>query len=251
MFDTNKIEKNIKKIQKSVVSTVKKTLIGIFTFLTIAFTGISAMLFFMNIPISTAVGIFFGFLAFAFFVIDAAIFISLKGSDGGEYYNYRKEIVSCEKILNNLKKFVNSQKNKEEYLSIYNQLSESLENAKLLSKKIDGIRTNLKTKEWNINFVDEQINNERQKSKPDTRIIEKLNEQKSNINQLIERENLLVGKLSLLNTNFSSIYTKITLLSTSDDEKSGFDEIETEIQKNLDFKLKVSKYENELDKGNL
>ncbi|HOV13290.1 MAG TPA: hypothetical protein PK771_03310 [Spirochaetota bacterium] len=247
-IDTKSIEKDIKKIGKSVVSTVKKTLIGIFTFLTIAFSGISVMLFFLNIPISTAVGIFFAFLAAAFLIIDFAIFMSLKGSDDGGNYNYRKEIGACEKILNNLKKFINTQKNRDEYMVIYNQLVESLENAKLLSVKIDNIRTTLKGKDWNIQSINEQISNERTKSNPDTKLVTQLEEQRNNIGKLVEREQQLLNKLSLLKSNFSSIYTKITLLSTSDDEKSGFDEIETEIQKNLDFKLKVSKYEEELNK---
>ncbi len=250
MFDTNKIEKNIKKIQKSVVSTVKKTMIGIFSFLTIVFTGVSVMLFLTNIPIiSSAISIFFGFLAFAFLVLDASLLISLSGAaNGKDFYNYRKEILSCEKILSSIKKIANSKKDKGEYLLIYNQLSESLENAKSLSKKIDSIRSNLKLRDWDINYVEEQILLEKQKPNSDARIIERLEEQKNNIEKLIQKENQLTSKLALLKTNFSSIYTKITLLSASDDEKTGFDEIETEIQKNLDFKLKVSKYEDELEK---
>lgn len=245
MFDSSKIEKNIKRIGRSVISTVKKTFIGIFTFLTITLSGLAAMFFFMNFPLSTAIGIFFGFLALAFLIADVSILVSLSGSSEDDY-NYRKEIISCEKTLVNLKRFINSQPNKDEYINIYNSLNQSLENAKLSSKKIDNIRTTLKNKDWNIDYIEKQISNEFLKSNKDKNLIDKLNEQKENINKLKEREEQLITKLALLKTNFNSIYTKITLLSTSDGEKNSFDEIETEIQKNLDFKLKVSQYEEEL-----
>ena len=77
-------------------------------------------------------------------------------------------------------------------------------------------------------------------------ILEKLEEQKGNIIKLKERQASLSGQISLLKSNFNSVYTKITLLDTTD--KVGFDEIETEIHKILDFKLKVSNYEEQLDR---
>ena len=249
MIDTDKITKDIKNLGNSVVTTVKKVLIGVFTFFTIAISGISLMLFFSGHPVGFAVGIFFGFLALAFLVSAIAIYMSLKESGNESTTNYRKEINSCQKVLDNLKKFMNNQTNRNEYLPIYNSLLESLNNAKLLSKKIDSIRDTMKGREWNINYINEQISNERTKPNSDMRVVSQLEEQRVNIEKLKERERELLNKLSLLKTNFNSIYTKITLLATSDTGRASFDEIETEIKKNLDFELKVSQYEKELDRG--
>jgi hypothetical protein len=238
-----------KKVQKTMITTIKKILAGVFGFFSFAFICFSVLFYLVKIPgVGTpfiGVGIFFSCLAIAMFIL--SIFMLKTSSGTGISKLHYSEIHESERLLQKIKIQLDSQNIKNEFVNIYNTLSNELENAKKIAVKIDDIQKTLKAPEWDINEVVIKIDTENRKQNPNQGILVKLNEQKENISKLKQRQEELSNQITLLKTNFNSIYTKITLLDTTD--RVSFDQIETEIQKMLDFKLKVSKYEEELDKG--
>jgi hypothetical protein len=233
-----------KKVKKTVVSTIKKIFAGIFGFFTFVFAGFSVLFYLIKIPgIGFGLGVFFTVLSACMLALAIILLISIKGSSSKTHYS---DINDCEKLLQKIKIQIDSQNVKDDFLNIYNTLFNELQNAKLIAKKIDDIQKTLKTPEWDVNEVMLKIEIESKKPNSNPAILEKLAEQKENISKLKKRQDDLSNEITLLKANFNSIYTKITLLDTTD--KVSFDQIETDIQKMLDFKLKVSKYEEELDK---
>jgi hypothetical protein len=233
------------KVKKTVVSTVKKIFAGIFGFLAFAFTGFAALFFLVKIPyVGTliGVGVFFICLAVAMVILTAAMLRS-----GGSISKvHSADIAECEKLLKKIKFQIDNQKLKNEFSDIFATLSKELVNAKKIAFKINSIQKTLRLPEWDLNEVTIKINSETKKANANQTLLQKLNEQKENILKLKNRQTELTDQITMLKANFNSIYTKITLLDTTD--KVGFDEIETEIHKILDFKLKVSNFEDELDR---
>lgn len=230
--------------------------------------------YFLPIPITILIGIIIfmlpiGELKFlgVFFILLTPIYLSIRRrarypryeSDKEEYVNkdidkvkdfnkdkkYYEDLKACEDILKKIKNYSND-KNINIYLKkTYSILQEEFEKAKKISEKIDLIDDILTSPYWNIDKINQRIQKESENNPNDTTRLAKLNEMKEHILKLKEKETKLNNHISDLSLNFHTIFTKITLLDN--EEKVNFDEIETEIQKILDYKLKVSEYEEKLD----
>lgn len=171
----------------------------------------------------------------------------LRIPDFSSKHYVRKEIKECENLFEQIKKYINSNdKLKSEFKNIIKELNDGLKQAKELANKIYNIDNTLRKKDWDISSITNKINKEQSKIDKDQMTINRLLEHKNNIEKLTNLQNSLINQLSGIKHTFNSVYAKITLLDTS--SKASFDSVETEIQKILDFKLKVAKYEEELDK---
>jgi hypothetical protein len=156
------------------------------------------------------------------------------------------DLKSAEKILNNIRENFKKGKMKDELKNIYSKMQSEFENAKRISKKIDEINNILNDPDWDLNRIQVNINNEKNSINQDPKRLERMYEMQVQIRQLHERKTRLCNQISDLNIGFQTIYTKLTLLDIQ--EKNNFDEIETDIQRILDFKLKVEQNEDRLDK---
>jgi hypothetical protein len=175
-----------------------------------------------------------------------------------EYYNIKKQnlknyknthltdLKSAERILHKIKEYLKKEKLKDELKSIYSKMLKEYENAKKISIKITEINNILNDEDWNLNKINKNIEDEKNKITQDPKRLDRMYEMRSHVQQLIERKERLANQISDLNMSFQTIYTKITLLDIQ--SENSFDEIETEIQRILDFKLKVDHYEDKLDK---
>ncbi|OHD11686.1 MAG: hypothetical protein A2086_11895 [Spirochaetes bacterium GWD1_27_9] len=242
----NKIETYAKKIGKSVVSVTRKVFGGISLFLTFLFAGLSALFFVVDFPVVhniIGLGIFFAFIGAGFLVLSILLF---KGSGNLEGKAHHADVKTCKELLKKIRIYLKSENINIEFSDTYIRLKEQLENSKILAKRIDNILKITKSKDWDTEEIINRISYESKKTEVDRDLIKKLTEQKENIIKIKEKENNLRKQLSNLKTNFNSIYTKLTVLDTTN--QVDVDKIEEEIQKTLDFKLKVSKYEEELKK---
>jgi DNA repair ATPase RecN len=135
---------------------------------------------------------------------------------------------------------------KEELKGIYSKMLSEYENAKKISVKINEINKMLSDPDWDLDKIQKNIQREKDKIPQDPKRLERMYEMHSHIQQLHEKKSRLCNQISDLNISFQTIYTKLTLLDIQ--EESNFDEIETEIRRILDFKLKVDQYEEKLDR---
>jgi|GEM_PF-3683721 len=159
--------------------------------------------------------------------------------------NHYMLIKSCEEILLKIKNLIKKQKLNIDLKKIYTGLNKELNSVKGLLKKIDFINDTLEDPFWDTNKINERIEAEKLKEPHNTKRIDKLIDMIKHIEKLKERRTRYLNRITDLEINFKTIYTKITLLDNEDYKTS--DEIETEIQKILDFQLKVNEYEEKLD----
>ncbi len=184
------------------------------------------------------------------FIIPAIFFAFFAYKINREAYGYSKQhyvdIKSCQNILQKIKDQYGNEKkiSKEEFNHIFDSMKKELKNARVTTKKIDSIISVMKTPDFDLLRIDKKISEEKIKVDPDENRIKTLMEQKENIKVIEKRVKNLQDEISNLRLNFNSIFTKLTLINTR--SKTNYDEIETDIQKILDFKLHVSKYEEEL-----
>jgi len=175
------------------------------------------------------------------------MFLVSKIPDFSKRHYVSKEIKECENLLNEIKGYINNNESlKNEFKTIIKDLNDGLKQAKDIASKIYNIEKTLQKKDWNILLIEKKIKQEETKPNKNEIDIKKLIEQKDNIKKLTDLQNNLISQLSSIKHTFNSVYTKLTLLDTS--KKADFDSVETEIKKVLDFKLKVTEYEKELDK---
>ncbi|HQJ07220.1 MAG TPA: hypothetical protein PLI57_12685, partial [Spirochaetota bacterium] len=76
-------------------------------------------------------------------------------------------------------------------------------------------------------------------------LVKSLSDQLENIKKIKETDKILRNQLTKIKLNLNSIYSKILVIDIND--KTNFDRIESDIQKILDRKIMVSKFEKELD----
>jgi|GEM_PF-3384275 len=247
----------ITKIVDSIISdkTIKKAGIFITNVVSIMLSFISALFFassalFVILGLTTSFPLFFGL---SIFLVIPAIFILVVSINlkKGNLKNYSKkhfkEIKDCENILQRVKDHLKNEKiSRNEYKHIYGSMKKELKNAKDVAKKIDVIIKALRSPDYSINAIESRIKEEENKDPKNEAIIKTLKEQVKNIKKLEERVKDLQDHISNLKLNFNSIFTKVTLLGT--ESKVGIDDVETEIQKILNFKMNVAKFEEELAK---
>lgn len=233
-FENVRIFLNRKKNKlMDIIKNIVWIVLGIY-----AFGSFALSLIFFSIK-WLPIGIFFlipsGILLFIVFFI-----INILDSSKKNYVN--KELQENKELLEQIKKFINeNNKFKNEFSSMLKDLNEGLKDAKKIADKICSIEKTLRKKDWDSDYIEKKLKSAK------TEIEKKrLTEQKDNINKLIELQNKLIEQLLNIKHTFNSVYTKLTLLDTSN--RIEFDSVETEIKKILDFKLKVVKYEEELDK---
>ena len=235
-FSFEGIKRFLDRKKSKFINVIKKIVAGILGVGVIG-SGVLALIFLSIVWMPLT--IYFAIQGGLFLILALLVF---KIPDLSKKHYINKEIKECEELLSQIKKFVNeNDKLKNEFRTIVKDLNDGLKDAKNLAEKIYGIEKTLSKKEWDIDYVEKKLKNA-------TSEIEKkrLTEQKDNINKLLELQAKLIDQLLSIKHTFNSVYTKLTLLDTSN--KIEFDAVETEIKKVFDFKLKVAKYEEELDK---
>jgi hypothetical protein len=243
----NDVSKKIKGVQKTVVSTARKVLAGLFGFFSVGFGGLTALftvLGFTAHPGFLAGTAFFGIVTAFFVILVIAMLRTGTPTAGKSHY---EDIATCETLLKRIDDVLDNQQIKSEFGHIHSKLKKELKNARPVAKKIDGIVKTMQASEWNMDAVTARLNAEKDKIIPNEAMVAKLEDQLSNIGILKNREQKMRDELAMLRQDFNSIYTKLTLLDTT--ERVAFDAIETEIQKILDRKLRVQKFEDQLDEG--
>jgi predicted RNase H-like nuclease (RuvC/YqgF family) len=218
------------------------------------------------VPFTIFIGVFFLVvfppfikpIGILFFVLAPLIGSSMKrirnekqGNFKTDHFNERKtrkkyysDIKNCEIILSKIKNTV-KKNNISELKDIYKQLQDELKNGKKIAKKIDSINESLREPDWNLDKLNQRIKKEESTDPVNLERLEKLKEMKEQILRLKNRRLQFINQISDLALSFQTIYTKMALLDSED--FNSFDQIETEIQKILDFKLKVSEFEEELN----
>ena len=156
------------------------------------------------------------------------------------------DMKSAERILNKTKEYAKKGSLKEELKGIYSKMQSEYENAKKISLKINEINKMLSEPDWDLDKIKKSIQQEKNKNPQDPKRLERMYEMLGHVQQLYERKSRMCNQISDLNISFQTIYTKLTLLDIQ--EEGNFDEIESEIQRILDFQLKVDKYEDKLDR---
>jgi hypothetical protein len=159
--------------------------------------------------------------------------------------DHYKDYKACEDILKRVKsQLSNEDIDKNEYSHICDTMKKELKEARIIINKIDNINATLKSPDCDTSKIIKKINEEKSNSPSDEKLINTLENHIENINKLKAHEKKLREEISNLRFNFNSVYTKLTLIGTQ--SKTKFTDIETDIQKILDFKLEVNKYEEEL-----
>lgn len=232
------IKRGVQRTKNRFFSAVKKVFAGIFGTITVITGVIGAAFIQLNLPVSV------------FFFCHAGLFLFLtlmmikKMSYGSNLF--QKDVKECEDIYNKICALIKSSKLKTEFGYLSKQLKEDIKDAKNISRKLDRLDRVLSKTDWDITTIDRNIALEERKDIPDVYLIKNLVNQKENVVKMHETEKKLVDMLNKIKQNLNSIYTKLTIVDTQD--KIKMDEIETDIQKILDRKLMVSKFEEELDK---
>ena len=157
-----------------------------------------------------------------------------------------KDLKSAEKILSKVKNYIKKGNLKQDMKGIYLKMQSEYDRAKKTVSKINEINDMLNDPDWNPDRIEKNIRKEENNINQDPKRIERMREMLNHIKQLMERKSRLINQISDLNISFQTIYTKLTLLNIQ--EENNFDEIETEIQRILDFQLKVDEYEDKLDR---
>ncbi|HOJ64209.1 MAG TPA: hypothetical protein PLE45_07285 [Spirochaetota bacterium] len=242
-FSLEGVKNFFDKSKSKVINVVKKIVAGILG-LGVIGSIVLALIFLALIKIFPIMSIYFIVQAGIFLLLS---FLVLKIPDFSRKHYVAKEIKECENLFNEIKKYINdNDKIKAEFKGIIKDLNEGIKQAKDLANRIYSIENTLAKKDWDISYITNKIKKEESKSDKDEMILKRLMEQKDNINKLTNLQNNFINQLSGIKHTFNSVYTKLTLIDTSN--RADFDSVETEIQKILDFKLKVAKYEEELDK---
>jgi uncharacterized membrane protein len=218
--------------------------------LTIIF-GFAAVCFFSGAITFLILGIiaFRPFLALSvFFTVPAVILIIISYKFANKNYSnsHIKDVKECHRILKNVKNQLKSgHVGKNEAGHIYKTMNAELKNVKILSDKISRAIKNMKSPDYDVVILTKRIKDLKEKEPVDESLINRLNEQKENVLHVEEKIRKTKEQIANLRLFFNSIYTKLTLISTKTDRNS-FDDVETEIQKMLNFKLNVSKFEDDL-----
>ena len=233
---------------------------NLFTRLPFALPIMLGILFFIQpIPFLKPIGFFIFFFTFAFspkrrrrrerFYSNAedAQFEILKKSED-EYKkakDYLEDVKANDELFEKIKNYLNKKKLSAELAGFEEKLEAEISNSKKTVDKIAVIDEALKNMNWDIERIDQKIQEEKN-SGNDGKRLNKLYETRQNILQLKERKEKLINQITDISLSFQAIYTKLTLLDL--EQHPAFDEIETEIQKILDRKLRVSQYQEKLDK---
>ncbi len=236
-------EKTIKKAGNIITNIVA----GILAFVSVLFI-ISAGVF-ITAALTTGLPFFYVpsvFLGITGIIIGIGSYrtkkgILIKNRSRDHYRDYR----SCEDILKSVKFQMKTDRiSREEYHHIFDTMKKELAEAKIIVTKIDNIGKTLKSPDCNVAVIDGRIREEKSKDPANENLVKTLENHRENVIKLENHEKKLRDQISNLKFNFNSVFTKLTLLDTQSRPK--FDDIETDLQKILDFKLEVSRYEDEL-----
>ncbi|HQB60790.1 MAG TPA: hypothetical protein PK899_03920, partial [Spirochaetota bacterium] len=200
--------------------------------------GIVTLLTLPSVPL---IGGVFLTLGGIFWIITLAVLKGLSDAD----YSHNKELKACREIHDKIVAYLKGSKIQNELQSYRSTIKDELDNAKTVAAKIDDVAKTLKRKEWDEDIVKERLSDEEKKSSPDVYLVKSLSDQLENIKKIKETDKILRNQLTKIKLNLNSIYSKILVIDIND--KTNFDRIESDIQKILDRKIMVSKFEKELD----
>ncbi len=161
-------------------------------------------------------------------------------------YKHHDDLKSFTDVLNKIKEFIEKNPKNSELKHIYQSLQKEMDHAGEISERLDMINKTLDDPYWDMTGINERIKNEENKSPVDHGRLDRLNEMKEHVIKLKEKKEKLEGSIGDLALSFQTIFTKMTLVDNYD--RASFDEIETEIKKILDHQIKVSEYEEKLEK---